>query len=162
MFIFHVQMSVNVNDRSYRKIDVDALDPDQYREVAEPTEQIFGNGSGPGAEKIKQLLQSNRLKEALSAALENPPLMSEDQSAKNAAGGIVLKVLTSFKTSEIEAAVKSLSTNQQILLLKYIYKGMQLLTDSQTSQLLCAWHAQVSTIGGPGLINQVLASRRRL
>lgn len=72
-------MAKNVNDMTYKKIDVDALDPDQYKDVAEPDDPSFGSGQGPDEAAVKQFLQSNKTLEALKAALQNPPLKSEDQ-----------------------------------------------------------------------------------
>lgn len=59
------------------------------------------------------------------------------------AQGIVLKVLTSFKSSEIEQAVKSLDRNGVDLLMKYIYKGFEKPTEN-SSAILLQWHEKVN------------------
>jgi actin related protein 2/3 complex subunit 5 len=57
---------------------------------------------------------------------------------------LVVRVLTSFKgATDIEAAVKTLSRDEVDLLMKYVYKGMELQQDSQTCASLLAWHSQV-------------------
>ncbi|CAD5209117.1 unnamed protein product [Bursaphelenchus xylophilus] len=155
-------MAKNVNDVSYRKVDVDALDPDKFKDVAEPEYTSHGPGNGPNENNVKQLLQSNKLVDALKAVLDDPPLRSTDQALKDKVSTLVLKVLTSFKNAEIEGAIKNLNTEEVALLMRYVYKGMELLVDSQTSQQLCAWHAQLFQVGGYGIITQVLTARNRL
>lgn len=56
---------------------------------------------------------------------------------------MVLKVLTSFKSSEIEPAVKSLDRNGVDLLMKYIYRGFEKPSDNSSAVLL-QWHEKVS------------------
>lgn len=55
---------------------------------------------------------------------------------------MVLKVLTNFKSSEIEQAVQSLDRNGVDLLMKYIYKGFEKPTEN-SSALLLQWHEKV-------------------
>ncbi|RLV93909.1 hypothetical protein DV515_00013293, partial [Chloebia gouldiae] len=55
------------------------------------------------------------------------------------AQGTMLKVLTSFKSSEIEQAVNSLDRNGVDLLMKYIYKGFEKPTEN-SSAILLQWH----------------------
>lgn len=62
---------------------------------------------------------------------------------------VVLRVLTSFKSSDIEAAVKSLDKNSVDLLMKYIYKGFERPTDN-SSAILLQWHEKVNL--GYGLL----------
>ncbi|CAD5206381.1 unnamed protein product [Bursaphelenchus okinawaensis] len=155
-------MAKNVNDMSYKKVDVDALDPDKRKEEYQPDYLCQGPGNGPNEETVKKLLQSSKHLEALKAVLEDPPLNSNDQALKNKVSTLVLNVLTNFKTSEIDGAVKTLDSDQVALLIRYVYKGMELLVDSQTSQILCAWHAQLFSVGGYGIITQVLTARNRL
>ena len=51
---------------------------------------------------------------------------------KDKATTLVTKVLTSFKVNDIENAVTQLSDAEVELLLKYVYKAMELLADGQT------------------------------
>lgn len=55
---------------------------------------------------------------------------------------MVLKVLTNFKSSEIEQAVQSLDKNGIDLLMKYIYKGFEKPTENSSAVLL-QWHEKV-------------------
>ena len=53
-----------------------------------------------------------------------------------------MKVLTNFKSSEIEQAVQSLDRNGIDLLMKYIYKGFEKPTENSSAVLL-QWHEKV-------------------
>lgn len=53
-----------------------------------------------------------------------------------------MRVLTSFKGSEIEQAVNSLDRNGIDLLMKYIYKGFEKPTEN-SSAILLQWHEKV-------------------
>lgn len=70
------RMAKNIlTNTSYRKLDVDAYDPDQYDEA----EDVDTPGLGPDDRQVSQLLQSNRTFEALKVSLLNPPLKSKNQ-----------------------------------------------------------------------------------
>ena len=53
-----------------------------------------------------------------------------------------MRVLLSFKSNEIEKAVKSLDTTQADVLMKYIYRGFECPSEGSSAQLL-TWHEQV-------------------
>lgn len=59
------------------------------------------------------------------------------------AEGLVLKVLSSFKASDIEKAVQSLDKTGVDLLMKYIYKGFEKPSDN-SSAILLQWHEKVN------------------
>lgn len=55
---------------------------------------------------------------------------------------VVLRVLTSFRSSDMESAVKSLDKNGVDLLMKYIYRGFEKPTEN-SSAILLQWHEKV-------------------
>jgi len=69
----------------------------------------------------------------------------------------VMKVLMAYKTNDIDASVKALDQGRQDVLMKYIYRGFELSSDSNGygAQLL-VWHDKVALCyrcfskGGPG------------
>lgn len=61
------------------------------------------------------------------------------------AQAVVLRVLTSFKSSDIEPAVKSLDKNGVDLLMKYIYKGFERPSEN-SSAILLQWHEKVPCV----------------
>ncbi|NXA27955.1 ARP5L protein, partial [Ibidorhyncha struthersii] len=79
---------------------------------------------------------------AFHTAMRSSPANAKSQAMKEQAQGTVLKVLTSFKSSEIEQAVNSLDRNGIDLLMKYIYKGFEKPTEN-SSAILLQWHEKV-------------------
>lgn len=72
--------------------------------------------------------------------------MREDMTSpvfQDRAEGLVLKVLTAFKSSDIEKGVQSLDRNGVDLLMKYIYKGFERPSENSSAVLL-QWHEKVS------------------
>lgn len=55
---------------------------------------------------------------------------------------LVLKVLSAFKSSDIEKAVQSLDRSGVDLLMKYIYKGFERPSENSSAVLL-QWHEKV-------------------
>lgn len=58
---------------------------------------------------------------------------------------LVVKVLSSFKSSDIEKAVGSLDRAGVDLLMKYIYRGFEKPTDNSSAVLL-QWHEKVCSL----------------
>ncbi|KAF3821087.1 hypothetical protein GH733_011240 [Mirounga leonina] len=96
---------------------------------------------------------------AFHAALRNSPINTKNQAVKvqrvvlrlcwvERAQGVVLKVLTNFKSSEIEQAVQSLDRNGIDLLMKYIYKGFEKPTENSSAVLL-QWHEKAARRPAP-------------
>ncbi|KFV82719.1 Actin-related protein 2/3 complex subunit 5-like, partial [Struthio camelus australis] len=96
---------------------------------------------------------------AFHTAIRNSPVNTKNQAMKEQAQGTMLKVLTSFKSSEIEQAVNSLDRNGIDLLMKYIYKGFEKPTEN-SSAILLQWHEKALAVGGLGSIVRVLTARK--
>ena len=58
---------------------------------------------------------------------------------------LALRVMTSFKTNEIDAAVKSLDSKALDTLMKFIYRGFEFPSDGSSASLL-TWHEKVSLL----------------
>lgn len=69
--------------------------------------------------------------------------MSSHFSFQDRAEGLVLKVLSAFKSSDIEKGVQSLDKNGVDLLMKYIYKGFERPSENSSAVLL-QWHEKVN------------------
>lgn len=64
----------------------------------------------------------------------------QDQAAST-----VVRVLTSFKSADIEKAVKSLDAKDVDILMKYIYRGFESPSDNSSAVLL-TWHEKVMSV----------------
>jgi len=133
----------------FRHIDVDQLDEERYHDVASDSASL-----GPNKQQVQELLMAKDNAGALKACLAETP----SNKNSNEAVKIVVEVLTSFKTSEISPAVKSLSVEEVDLLMKYIYKGMEASPNSG-GQLL-TWHEKTLEKGGKGCIIRAIISRK--
>lgn len=151
-------MAKNLENTSYRKLDVDAFDPEKFEDCEESETPVIG----PDERLVNQLLQSAKLQEALKAALSNPPLKCKNQAIKDRSTTLVTKVLMNVKMADIEAMVKGLTDDEVNLLMKFIYKAMDTQADNATCLYLLSWHAQVLARGGYGSIIRVFCDRQRL
>ncbi|XP_042333738.1 actin-related protein 2/3 complex subunit 5-like protein [Sceloporus undulatus] len=150
----------------FRRLDIDQFDENRFVEEAEA-----GSGAGAAAAEegeeeeeglgpeVEAALRQGDMLRAFHAALRNSPVNTKNQAAKERAQEVVLKVLTSFKGSEIEQAVNSLDSNGIDLLMKYIYKGFEKPTDN-SSAILLQWHEKALAVGGLGSIVRVLTARK--
>ncbi|VDI15932.1 actin-related protein 2/3 complex subunit 5-like [Mytilus galloprovincialis] len=148
-------MSKSGNSRAFRKVDVDQFDEDKYEEQDDENEQI----SGPNESDVNALLAQGKNSDALKSALKNAPVGSKDQKLKNKAVQLVTRVLTSFKSNEIDSCVKSLDTVTLDLLMKYIYKGFENPSEGSSGALL-TWHEKAFASGGLGTVMRVLTDRK--
>ena len=139
----------------FRKVDVDELDENQFQDdQAEDSAE-----SGPNEGEVNNLILQKNNKEALKAVLRNPPLASKNQSAKDKAFALVMRVFQAFKTTEIEAGIKLLDKTEVDILMKYIYRGFAESTDNASAVLL-AWHDKAVAVGGIGAIVRVMTDRK--
>uniref|UniRef100_A0A3B4GTS3 Actin-related protein 2/3 complex subunit 5 n=1 Tax=Pundamilia nyererei TaxID=303518 RepID=A0A3B4GTS3_9CICH len=141
-------MSKNTVSDRFRKVDVDEYDENKFVDEEEGGENQGGPDEAEG-----------NLNGALSAVLKNPPINTKNQNAKERAEQLVVKVLSSFKSSDIEKAVGSLDKAGVDLLMKYIYRGFEKPSDNSSAVLL-QWHEKALAVGGVGSIVRVLTARK--
>nr|SVE87110.1 EOG090X0HLA [Daphnia similis] len=99
--------------------------------------------------------------EALKTVLRNAPISSRNQMVKDAALNVVMQVLLSMKSSQIEEAVNALDRDHLDILMKYIYRGFETPSEGSSGQLL-AWHEKVHAVAGVGCIVRVLTDKKRV
>ncbi|XP_033122050.1 actin-related protein 2/3 complex subunit 5-A-like [Anneissia japonica] len=148
-------MSKNTGSSMFRKVDVDEYDENKFQD-----EQIDGQeSSGPDESEIQNFLLSKQNVEALQAVLKNPPVNSKNQAVKDKTFNLVLRVLTAFKSSDIDKAINALDQDSQDVLMKYIYRGFACPTENSCGILL-AWHEKAVAVGELGSIVRVLTDRK--
>ncbi|CAJ1060968.1 PREDICTED: actin-related protein 2/3 complex subunit 5-like [Xyrichtys novacula] len=155
-------MSKNTVSARFRRVDVDEYDENKFVDEEDGGENQLGPDE---AETVTSHIYQTQgelkgnLVEALHAVLKNPPINTKNQNVKERAEGLVLKVLSAFKSSDIEKAVQSLDKNGVDLLMKYIYKGFERPSENSSAVLL-QWHEKALAAGGVGSIVRVLTARK--
>lgn len=149
-------MSKNTASSKFRKVNIDDFDPEKFKD-----ETVEGEEQGPNEAEVNSFLTQGKNLEALEVILSNPPLGAKSQNVKDKAVQLAIRVLTRFKTSEIDAAVKSLDSKLLDVLMKYIYRGFEFPSEGSSASLL-TWHEKVYAIAGAGCIVRVLTDRKRV
>uniref|UniRef100_A0A671QCH6 Actin-related protein 2/3 complex subunit 5 n=1 Tax=Sinocyclocheilus anshuiensis TaxID=1608454 RepID=A0A671QCH6_9TELE len=135
-------MAKNTLSSRFRGVDIDEYDENKFvDDQDEAAEQ-----QGPDACEVDDLIRQYPSDQTSAAAAER-------------AQAVVLRVLTAFKSSDIEPAVKSLDRNGVDLLMKYIYRGFEKPSDN-SSAILLQWHEKAFAVGGLGSIVRVLTARK--
>ncbi|KAJ6646485.1 Actin-related protein 2/3 complex subunit 5-C, partial [Pseudolycoriella hygida] len=152
-------MAKNTSSSAFRKIDVDQYNEDNFKE-----DETDSGSLGPDENEITKLLAKYPFQinvEALKIVLENAPLSSQNQQVKDNALSLILRVILSIKSMQINTAVETLA-DQDLLdtLMKYIYRGFEIPSEGSSGQLL-QWHEKVFARGGIGCINRVLSDTNR-
>ncbi|KAM3865848.1 actin-related protein 2/3 complex subunit 5-like isoform 3-T3 [Diretmus argenteus] len=148
-------MSKNTVSDRFRKVDVDEYDENKFVDEEDGGE----NQSGPDEAELDCCFSTGNLNAALHAVLKNPPINTKNQNVKERAVLLVLKVLSGFKSSDIEKSVGSLDRAGVDLLMQYIYRGFEKPNDNSSAMLL-QWHEKALAVGGVGCIVRVLTARK--
>ncbi|KAJ1077532.1 hypothetical protein K5549_010859 [Capra hircus] len=158
-------MARNTLSSRFRRVDIDEFDENKFVDEQEAglSAPLIPGPPRKSADTLRRVVLNRQctgdMLRAFHAALRNSPVNTKNQAVKERAQGVVLKVLTNFKSSEIEQAVQSLDRNGIDLLMKYIYKGFEKPTENSSAVLL-QWHEKALAVGGLGSIIRVLTARK--
>ncbi|UZJ53039.1 hypothetical protein CBS101457_002359 [Exobasidium rhododendri] len=151
---------------SFRKIDVDKYDEDVLLEeelidVDKRSPVELAGVAKQKANDVRGLIGRGDSRGALALILESPPYGPLNADAKNTTLMSLLDIINSTKSSDIPSLVKSLSLDEQDMLMKYLYKGLSS-PDLGASAVLLGWHEKLTEVAGTGCIMRVLTDRKRV
>lgn len=148
-------MAKNTLSSAFRHIDVDQFDDTLFQDE----ELAPGDDRGPDEQAVIAILHDGRYVDALKQVLDQAPLQCRRQQTRDAALTLVLRVLTTFRSSDVAAAVSALSGDQLDLLMKYLYRCFPAASDGSHAILL-TWFDRVFQSGGNGCVMRALTDRR--
>ncbi|XP_067661675.1 actin-related protein 2/3 complex subunit 5-like protein [Haliotis asinina] len=149
-------MSKNTGASKFRRVDVDQYDDDRFQDEDNDVAE-----QGPNEGEVNTLLTQGKNADALKLVLSSAPVTTKNQNVKERASQLVVRVLTSFKSSEVEKAVKSLDARSIDVLMKYIYRGFENPSEGSSAVLL-TWHEKTFAVGGLGSIVRVMTDRKKV
>lgn len=150
----------------WRKIDIDALDPDRVtsrEELAPPSAPVGVDEIQARAAEVRALMSKGDYAGSLSYALQDPPYGGDEQ-VKNMQLKTVIDVLAAVRSSDITPIVEKLSTEEHNVLFKYLYKGMAspIGQSHGNGGVLLSWFEKTVDITGQGPIIRYISDRRLL
>jgi len=140
-----------------KKDDEDGGEGQEMEADAGGDEARFGTEAKAREAKVNQLVAQNRAKDAVLAALENPPLGTKSDAVKDQSAEIVVAALNATKDADLKGILDSLNEDQLDLLMKYVYRGM---ANADNSTQLLKVHAQIVEKAGLGCIIRAFAERK--
>ncbi|KAG8512845.1 Actin-related protein 2/3 complex subunit 5-like protein, partial [Galemys pyrenaicus] len=159
-------MARNTLSSRFRRVDIDEFDENKFVDEQEEA-AAAATEPGPDPSEVDGLLRqypspkghASGLSRSLAelsrqhqeSGCEGKGRLEAAVLVAERAQGVVLKVLTNFKSSEIEQAVQSLDRNGIDLLMKYIYKGFEKPTENSSAVLL-QWHEKKRLRGPTALV----------
>lgn len=149
----------------WRRIDIDAFDPDS-RLTAEDLiplydRQITLEELQPKMQQLRTLSSGGDTRNAVHLITKDPPY-SADDNTKNLYFQVVLETLCQVRQVDIADIVKELDTEQQVVLVKYLYKGMSLPEGQKQGGILLAWFEKLTQSNGITPIVHYLSDRRNV
>ncbi|SCU95820.1 LAME_0F13630g1_1 [Lachancea meyersii CBS 8951] len=148
----------------WRRIDIDAFDPDSGRLNAEDLtppnlKVVSASEIEPRISQLRSAATSGDFASALQLVTNDPPY-GADETTKTRYFEAVLSVLTQVRQAEIANLVKQLSLKQVDVLIKYLYKGMSVPEGQKQGGILLSWFEKVTQNSGVAPVVRYLSDRR--
>ena len=112
--------------------------------------------------EVDGFLARNSHKDAILAALKDPPIGTKAQEVKDANAAVVYRALGAAKEADYDAIVKAAiaaNPDNADVLMKYVYRG---LAETQNCAAMLKWHAAVVQNAGLGPIVRAMTDRKTL
>lgn len=148
----------------WRRIDIDAFDKDSHiqpEELVPECQPVSAQEVATLQQNINSLVSKGSFSDAISLVTSNPMYGAEPQSKSQLLGAVV-DLLSMVKQSEISTIVKSLSSEQQNVLIKYLYSGMSSSKGQKQGGVLLAWYDKTVEVTGLGPVVRYLSDRRQV
>lgn len=150
----------------WRRIDIDALEPENHLSKEDLIPDLPPTSSqdiSAISKQVRQSLSQGQFLQALTLVLDNAPYVAEEQT-KTLHAETVFEVLISIKNNhnpnELSNFIKQLDSNQQDVLVKYLYKNMNTSYGAKQGGLLLSWFEKTVEITGLGPIVRFMTDRR--
>lgn len=148
----------------WRRIDIDALDPESGRLTAQDLIPPYLQQTDPQSvqqqiSQLKAFATSGDIASAIQMATSNPPYGADD-STKALYSRAVLETLTQVRQADIANIVKQLQPQQQDALIKYLYRGMSIPEGQRQGGILLAWFEKLTQVSGVRPVMHYLTDRK--
>lgn len=150
-------------EQDWRRIDIDAYDPESGRltvkDLIPPNQKpVTMQELEPKINQLRTFASSGDSNSAIQLATSDPPY-GADEATKQHFFQAVLIALTQVKQSDITGVIKQLSSKQQDVLTKYLYKGMSVPEGQKQGGVLLAWLEKLTQVAGVNPIVHYLSDR---
>lgn len=163
---FHYTSPYHTTMDDWRRIDIDALEPENHLCKLDLTPQldpVSHADVAAVAQSVKQSLSLGQFLSALQTALNTPPYVADD-ATKALHAETVFEVLASIKNnhnvSEYGSFVQQLTAEQQDTLIKYIYKIMETPYGAKHGVLMLGWFEKSVEVTGMSPVVRFFSDRR--
>lgn len=152
--------------RDWRRIDIDDFEHDSHmsrEELVPDLPQTTFEEIAQVSQRARQALSSGQFQDALMLVLDSAPYVADAQ-VKETHAETVFEVLCSIKNNhsgkDFSGFVRDLSSDQQDVLIKYLYKIMATPYGAKQGGLLLSWFEKTAEIAGMGPVVRFLSDRR--
>lgn len=104
---------------------------------------------------VAALIQACRYSDALKLVIKHSINVGRKHPSRDQVAELMLRVILSVKSSDIEAIVNTLDLDEIDVLMRYIYYGFEHPVEGSSAYLL-TWHDRACNRGGVGSIVRVL------
>lgn len=150
----------------WRRIDIDALEPENHlskQDLVPDLPPVSHDHIVQVSSQVRLALSLGQFLAALQTALDNAPYVADD-ATKDLHAETVFEVLLSIKnnhsTNDFSSFVKQLSSDQQDVLVKYLYKNMSRPYGAKQGSLLLNWFEKTVDVTGLGPVVRYFSDRR--